>query len=156
EVESVIGKAGRADTPTDPAPLEMVETFVNFRPTEFWPKRVLYYDDATRQTRTVLRALEERGLVLRAQYADDRDNVVITATQGARERWEEFMGDLASRRYQEFESELAPILTRAAIDEAVRRFRKHVHWPEGADESKALDDLANELAPEYGAWLAKR
>ena len=32
EVESVIGKAGRADTPTDPAPLDMVETFVNFRP----------------------------------------------------------------------------------------------------------------------------
>jgi Cu(I)/Ag(I) efflux system membrane protein CusA/SilA len=25
EVESVIGKAGRADTPTDPAPLDMVE-----------------------------------------------------------------------------------------------------------------------------------
>ena len=34
EVESVIGKAGRADTPTDPAPLDMVETFVNFRPKE--------------------------------------------------------------------------------------------------------------------------
>ena len=30
EVESVIGKSGRADTPTDPAPLDMVETFVNF------------------------------------------------------------------------------------------------------------------------------
>ena len=37
EVESVIGKAGRADTPTDPAPLDMVETFVNFRPKELWP-----------------------------------------------------------------------------------------------------------------------
>ena len=39
EVESVIGKAGRADTPTDPAPLEMVETFVNYRPVEQWPRR---------------------------------------------------------------------------------------------------------------------
>ncbi len=46
EVESVIGKAGRADTPTDPAPLDMVETFVNFRPKELWPKRVLRYNDA--------------------------------------------------------------------------------------------------------------
>src|SRR5262249_18268754 len=71
EVESVIGKAGRADTPTDPAPLEMVETFVNFRPTEFWPKRVLYYDDATRQTRAALRMLEERGYILHAQFEDD-------------------------------------------------------------------------------------
>ncbi len=41
EVESVIGKSGRADTPTDPAPLDMVETFVNYRPKELWPKRVL-------------------------------------------------------------------------------------------------------------------
>src|SRR5262249_2575656 len=40
EVESVIGKAGRADTPTDPAPLDMFETIVNFRPKAFWPKRV--------------------------------------------------------------------------------------------------------------------
>jgi Cu(I)/Ag(I) efflux system membrane protein CusA/SilA len=156
EVESVIGKAGRADTPTDPAPLEMVETFVNFRPTEFWPKRVLYYDDATQQTRAALQALEERGYVLRAQYEDDRDNVVINATQKAMERFDEVMRDLASRRYQEFESELAPILTRAAIDETVRRFRKYVHWPDGVDEEKVLDDLTNELTPEYGKWLAKR
>ena len=32
EVESVFGKAGRADTATDPAPLEMSETMVNLKP----------------------------------------------------------------------------------------------------------------------------
>ncbi len=63
EVESVIGKAGRADTPTDPAPLDMVETFVNFRPKELWPKRVLRFADASRQVRATLRLLEERGHV---------------------------------------------------------------------------------------------
>ena len=52
EVESVIGKAGRADTPTDPAPLDMVETFVNFRPKELWPKRVLKFADAAAASRT--------------------------------------------------------------------------------------------------------
>jgi len=36
EVESVIGKAGRATTATDPAPLEMFETLVNLRPTAEW------------------------------------------------------------------------------------------------------------------------
>src|SRR6187431_1453500 len=61
EVESVIGKAGRADTPTDPAPLDMVETFVNFRPKEFWPKRVLRYPDAAKQTERVLNTFEEQG-----------------------------------------------------------------------------------------------
>ena len=36
EVESVFGKAGRALTATDPAPLEMSETIVNLKPTEAW------------------------------------------------------------------------------------------------------------------------
>jgi Cu(I)/Ag(I) efflux system membrane protein CusA/SilA len=36
EVESVFGKAGRAATATDPAPLEMFETVINLRPEREW------------------------------------------------------------------------------------------------------------------------
>jgi len=36
EVESVFGKAGRAATATDPAPLEMFETIVNLKPESQW------------------------------------------------------------------------------------------------------------------------
>ncbi|WP_294121667.1 efflux RND transporter permease subunit [Sphingomonas sp.] len=36
EVESVFGKAGRADTATDPAPLEMFETTIRFKPRAQW------------------------------------------------------------------------------------------------------------------------
>ncbi|MEK6787707.1 MAG: efflux RND transporter permease subunit [Pseudomonadota bacterium] len=36
EVASVFGKAGRADTATDPAPLEMFETTIRFKPREQW------------------------------------------------------------------------------------------------------------------------
>jgi Cu(I)/Ag(I) efflux system membrane protein CusA/SilA len=36
EVESVIGKAGRAMTATDPAPLEMSETLINLKPEAQW------------------------------------------------------------------------------------------------------------------------
>ncbi|WP_133716429.1 efflux RND transporter permease subunit [Methylocaldum gracile] len=36
EVESVFGKAGRAATATDPAPLEMFETVVNLKPEDQW------------------------------------------------------------------------------------------------------------------------
>src|SRR6266436_388436 len=36
EVASVFGKAGRADTATDPAPLTMVETTVRLKPREAW------------------------------------------------------------------------------------------------------------------------
>ncbi len=38
EVETVFGKAGRADTSTDPAPLSMVETTVVLKPQSQWPK----------------------------------------------------------------------------------------------------------------------
>ena len=36
EVQRVFGKAGRADTATDPAPLEMFETTIQFKPREQW------------------------------------------------------------------------------------------------------------------------
>ena len=36
EVERVFGKAGRADTATDPAPLEMFETTIQFKPRDQW------------------------------------------------------------------------------------------------------------------------
>jgi len=36
EVEQVLGKAGRAETPTDPAPLSMLETVVILKPKDAW------------------------------------------------------------------------------------------------------------------------
>jgi len=38
EVASVFAKAGRAESATDPAPLEMVETLINLKPVEQWRK----------------------------------------------------------------------------------------------------------------------
>ena len=37
EVWQVVGKAGRAETATDPSPLDMVETVINLRDHELWP-----------------------------------------------------------------------------------------------------------------------
>ncbi|HKS60446.1 MAG TPA: efflux RND transporter permease subunit [Xanthobacteraceae bacterium] len=39
EVASVHGKAGRAETATDPAQLDMIETVITLRPREEWPTR---------------------------------------------------------------------------------------------------------------------
>src|SRR5438874_7260071 len=36
EVQSVFGKAGRAETATDPAPMEMFETTIQFKPRDQW------------------------------------------------------------------------------------------------------------------------
>ncbi|HZU53762.1 MAG TPA: efflux RND transporter permease subunit, partial [Holophagaceae bacterium] len=43
EVARVYGKAGRADTPTDPAPLSMMETVVQLKPKADWPERPRWY-----------------------------------------------------------------------------------------------------------------
>lgn len=37
EVEHVFGKAGRAETATDPAPIEMLETTIKLKPESLWP-----------------------------------------------------------------------------------------------------------------------
>jgi Cu(I)/Ag(I) efflux system membrane protein CusA/SilA len=43
EVQSVLGKAGRAETATDPAPLSMLETVVILRPRSQWPRAQVWY-----------------------------------------------------------------------------------------------------------------
>jgi Cu/Ag efflux pump CusA len=156
EVESAINKAGRADTPTDPAPLEMVETFVNFRPQELWPRRALVFDDAERQTRVILTALEQHGYVEQGA-AEERDALVNDATMGAVTKFDEVMRDLALQRYREFERELMPVLTRFVIEDTMKRFRDAgmLRWPEGVGEQAEIDRLVEDLTPLYGAWLSR-
>jgi Cu(I)/Ag(I) efflux system membrane protein CusA/SilA len=45
EVKRVFGKAGRAETPTDPAPLEMIETNVTLKPMEEWRPQFKKWED---------------------------------------------------------------------------------------------------------------
>jgi Cu/Ag efflux pump CusA len=53
EVEQVVGKIGRAETATDPSPVDMVETVVSLRPPEWWPKRKIEFRDALAQAAVV-------------------------------------------------------------------------------------------------------
>ncbi len=60
EVATVFGKAGRAETATDPAPLTMVETTVRLRPVEAWrklPRQRWYSGFAPDWMKRVLRPL---------------------------------------------------------------------------------------------------
>jgi Cu(I)/Ag(I) efflux system membrane protein CusA/SilA len=103
EVDMVVGKAGRAETPTDPAPLDMIETMVNFRPPEFWPKRCLRPADAERQSRAVLDALVARRIV------EPPSDVIAKANEAAMEALPLFdaqMREAAYQRNKEFERAL--------------------------------------------------
>jgi len=155
EVESVIGKSGRADTPTDPAPLDMVETFVNFRPKELWPKRVLRYNDAAAQTARFLDRLQTDGFI-QSTPADDRNELVNDASQKALERFDETMRSLALTKYETAVREMGPQLVRYAIEQLIGRMTAagELKWPAGKDEAAEIDKLVEKLNPKYGHWLA--
>ena len=58
EVQSVFGKAGRADTATDPAPFSMMETTVVLKPHDRWRERRRWYSGwAPGPLKAVLRAV---------------------------------------------------------------------------------------------------
>lgn len=155
EVESVIGKAGRADTPTDPAPLDMVETFVNFRPKEHWPKRVIRYPDAAKQVDRVLAVLEKKGFVTMAASKEDHATLVNDAAQKSIERFDETIRELALLRFSEFEHELAPQLVRFAIAECLGKWRSDGSLKVSFSESSSVDSLTTEFVPRFGVWLAE-
>jgi len=56
EVERVFGKAGRAETATDPAPFSMMETVVVLKPHDQWPKVPRWYSSwAPESVQSILR-----------------------------------------------------------------------------------------------------
>ncbi len=89
EVETAVGKVGRADTPTDPAPVDMVETIVSLRPRELWPRRSLPFEAFHN---AALRALGPGR-------AEDANAVAMDAAA----HFDAAMRDLALRRFREAE-----------------------------------------------------
>ena len=51
EVDRVLGKAGRAETSTDPAPLSMMETVIQLKPKSQWRRAATWYDHWPRWTK---------------------------------------------------------------------------------------------------------
>lgn len=102
EVGVVVGKAGRADTPTDPAPLDMIETVINLRDQKMWPKRKLEYSDALLGSKMLLDTLEVNGFVkLSAQEKNGLVNDVAMAATG---NFDEFLRELSLQRINDFEN----------------------------------------------------
>jgi copper/silver efflux system protein len=101
EVDMVVGKAGRAETPTDPAPMDMIETMVNFRPRAFWPRRKLLPADADRQARAALDALVARRVVRPPADAKAREVLVGEAVAAALPLFDAAMREYAYQRNQE-------------------------------------------------------
>jgi Cu(I)/Ag(I) efflux system membrane protein CusA/SilA len=120
EVEQAVGKIGRADTATDPSPVDMVETIVNLQPREFWPKRLIRFEDAMAQADVVVDAMQKSGSI-KLKDGKLSNDLLNTATMVAIEKFDRSMRELARMRQMEFEPALAKELTQLAAD----MFRKH-------------------------------
>ena len=161
EVWQVVGKAGRAETATDPSPLDMIETIINLRDRDVWPKRKLKFEDAVTQTRKVLDALEAKGLLRRPVSANEkealahkaeREALISEAAMTVASTVDETLRDLAVRRLGEFRPELGRALVGEAIDALLGRV-------EPAAIARKLTPAEREaviepIAPTYGARLA--
>ena len=153
EVEMIVGKSGRADTPTDPSPLDMVESVITLRPKEYWPKRKLRYQDAEKQTAVVLAALQDRGLIDPIQDESQRHAILGPATMNATVRMDEAMREFALARYRDFETDLGQKLLSAFIAELVGRWQNADRLLAPLSEGDA-DRLAAELEKQFAPILS--
>lgn len=91
EVELVVGKLGRAETPLDPAPTSMVETVINYKP-KYISKRdgrlmtFKFYPDELdlfrSETGNPLKAPDGKPYLVRGRFERDRDNQLIADPNG--------------------------------------------------------------------------
>lgn len=75
EVRVVLGKIGRSTTPTDPAPLSMVETHAALRPEEDWPHRLIAKGYLHGVGRRMLDELVDEGFLIRALEATEKQDI---------------------------------------------------------------------------------
>ena len=141
-----MGKAGRAETATDPSPLDMIETIINLRDHELWPKRKLSFKDALSQTEAVLREMEAKG-VLQPVPPEQRRELINDAAMAVETRVDATLRDLAMLRLAEFRPELGRALVGEAVEEMLRRLdRRHVNRPlEPKERAELIEALAASL-----------
>jgi Cu(I)/Ag(I) efflux system membrane protein CusA/SilA len=153
EVEMAMGKAGRAETAADPAPIDMIETMVSFRPREFWPKRSLHPVDAHRLAEHVWGSMVERKLI--APASDDvKRQLLADSLTDILPRFDALLREYAYQRNREFARALAPaLLTRAVEESAAILQERSADLPEASDAEVAA--LVARLPQDVGRRLAE-
>jgi Cu(I)/Ag(I) efflux system membrane protein CusA/SilA len=118
EVAMVTGKAGRADTPFDPAPLDMIETMVEFRPTHLWPHRCILRRDAELQAAAIVGELSAANLV---EAPADSKGLVTEIVESGLPRFDAIQRELCWQRWRAFQAQLSRELPLWFVKEAISR-----------------------------------
>lgn len=154
EVDQVVGKCGRADTPTDPSGIDMIETIVTMRPKEWWPKRKIRFEDAEKEAGAIITSMQNAGLVQASLKKGDVDNLVGPATMDAMVQFDRTMRELAYRRQVEYEPVLAKKLLIATVNDLVAMFRRKGELKQEPTATQ-IDQLAEPLAQQHGVLLVE-
>ncbi len=101
EVWQVVGKVGRAETPTDPSGLDMIETVINLRDRGLWPRRKMRIEDAAAQAGIALKALQSLGVLQPVAQGQDR-GLIDEAAMGIVSQLDAAARDLAMLRLARF------------------------------------------------------
>lgn len=152
EVLTVVGKAGRAETATDPSPLDMVETIINLYDHELWPKRNLRFDDALKQTDAALTALQKAGFVKSSLTIAERDALLNESAMVVAEEVDKTLRELALQRMVEYRPELGKQLVGEIVDYVLTNVvnTNVVRTPTTAVRETIITDLATK----YGDRIA--
>jgi len=140
EVESVVGKAGRAETPTDPAPLDMVETIINLRPKEHWLKRKIRLEDAVAEADRVVTRLETNDILKRFSSAAQRKAFVNSVANTTLDAFDAFARRDIFQRQMAFEETLAGESVRFVVERLFAQVDAGHGWskPPTPDEREAF------------------
>lgn len=120
EVKMVTGKAGRAETPFDPAPIDMIETMIEFRSREHWPSRRLLRSDAHSFAEHAVRTLVESGLV---EPPQDTQALVTDIVDSGMIHFDAVQREVCWQRLQNFQSDISRELAAKLVSEVVQRLQ---------------------------------
>jgi len=151
EVELVVGKAGRADTPTDPSPLDMVESVINLRPRDLWVKRRLHLDQAKDEADRLVAALEARQ-ALSLPPGTSRASFVEGAAHDALALFDKEMRRDVARSLTEFESGLAKESVQHVSKQVLARLDDNRAWskaPSAGEREALISSMALKRGSEY-------
>lgn len=141
EVLMVTGKAGRADTPFDPAPLDMIESMVEFTPRSRWPSRRILRHDAEWCTTRILDGFVQTGLI---EQPTDPGHWTSEVIDAAMIRFDSVQREVCWQRRQEFQAQLTRELANLLAEDFMRRLKglRVLNRPVTAQD---IDLLAAEL-----------
>ena len=155
EVEMVVGKAGRADTPTDPSPLDMVETVVNLHPREHWIKRKIKFGDAFDEAGRLVKTLEASQTVEPFAAEDERNSFLNSVAVGALDRYDTAMRMRLMGRFVEYQSELSEESIRFVIAGIFEQVGHHNAWSAGVGQEQQ-DAHVKELTARFHGQFTRR